>query len=94
MSDKAKRRAAIERVGAYHDAQLEILLAKVGDAIDRYRAGELDVVDTDHVIFHYSRAAKELWKFCNMGSPESRVFAIDEYGSIDWWEVSAPRRRS
>jgi hypothetical protein len=34
-----------------------------GEAVDRYRAGELDAFDVDQVLFQYSRAAKELWKF-------------------------------
>jgi hypothetical protein len=44
-------------VGDYHHAQLGELVAHVGEAVDRYRAGELDV---DHVLFQYSQAAKEL----------------------------------
>ncbi len=53
-------------VAAYHGAQLAELVARVGEAIDRYRAGELCAPDVDGVLFQYSRAAKELWKFCNL----------------------------
>jgi len=34
----------------------------VGEAVDRYRAGELDAFDVDRILFQYSRAAKELCK--------------------------------
>ena len=52
-------------VADYHDAQLCELVDRVGDAIDRYRAGERDAFEIDRVLFQYSRAAKDLWKFCN-----------------------------
>jgi hypothetical protein len=39
-------------------------VAHVAEAIDRFRDGELDAFETDHVLFQYSSAAKELWKFC------------------------------
>ena len=42
MGTKAVRRAARERVGAYHQSQLAELLSHVAAAIDRYRAGEID----------------------------------------------------
>jgi len=42
MATKAERRAARERVSAYHDSQLAGLLGHVGAEIDRYRAGEID----------------------------------------------------
>ena len=54
----------------YHESQLAVLVERVGDAIDRFRVGELDAFDVDQVLFQYSRAAKELWKFCNLGDPE------------------------
>ncbi len=42
VGTKAERRAARDRVSAYHQAQLGELLSHVGAAIDRYRAGEID----------------------------------------------------
>jgi len=60
MSSKSERRAARESVAAYHEARLAALVQRVGEAIDRLRAGELDAFDTDQVIFQYSRAAREL----------------------------------
>ena len=64
VATKAERRAAQERVSAYHRAQLAELLSHVDAAIDRYRAGEIDAYDMDETIQHYHRAAAELWKFC------------------------------
>jgi len=49
-----------------HDAQLGDLVNRVGDAIDRFRAGDLDALEVDRVLFQYSRAAKELWKFATI----------------------------
>ena len=54
MGTKAERRAARERVSAYHEVQLAELLRHVGAAIDRYRAGEiLNAYAVDETIHHY-----------------------------------------
>jgi hypothetical protein len=45
-------------VAEYHQAELDGLVARVGEAIDRYRAGNLDAFDVDQILFQYSRAAK------------------------------------
>ncbi len=58
-------------VAAYHEAELAVLVQRVGTAIDRFRNGELDAFDVDKVLFQYSRAAKELWKFCHLGDTVS-----------------------
>ncbi len=71
VSDKAERRAARSVVAEYHEAELRALVVRVGEAVDRHRAGEIDAFDVDRVLFHYSRAAKELWKFCNLGQVET-----------------------
>ena len=42
MATKAGRRAARERVSAYHQSQLAELLSHLGAEVDRYRAGEID----------------------------------------------------
>jgi len=42
VGTKAERRAAHQRVSAYHQAQLAELLSHLGAAIDRYRGGEID----------------------------------------------------
>jgi len=94
MPDKAERREARSVVAQYHQAQLKELLAHVGDGIDRYRAGELDVFDVDRLVFQYSRAAKELWKFCNYGQVELTAAMIrDEPPPGGWWERGEPRQR-
>jgi hypothetical protein len=93
VSSGAERRAARAEVAAYHEAQLRVLVGHVGEAIDRFRAGEMDSFEVDEVIFQYSRAAKELWKFCNLGSLEVAAFMIREDPPTGWWERGAPRRR-
>jgi hypothetical protein len=63
MSSKSEWRAAVEVVAEYHEARLAELVQRVGDGVDRFRAGELDALEADRLIFQYSRAAKELWRF-------------------------------
>jgi len=70
------------------------LVDHVGDAIDRYRAGDLDAFEIDRVLFQYSRAAKELWKFCNYLQVEVAATVIRGQPPNDWWERGAPRERS
>lgn len=93
MGIKDERRMAREKVGAYHEKQLSSLVERTAEAIDGFRASELDAFDVDRVIFQYSRAAKELWKFCNLNSVEQVTRFIDEEPAVDWWESGAPRRR-
>ena len=100
MATKADRRAAQERVSAYHQAQLAGLLGHIGAAIDRYRAGEIDAYAVDETIHHYHRAAAELWKFCfaRGGGSHAEFIAglLDRMTAgaepIDWWERATPRR--
>jgi hypothetical protein len=93
MSGQSPRRIAQERIAAYHDARLAELIGHVEDAIGRFRDGELDAFETDHAIFQYSRAAKELWKFCNSTDAEFAASLIDDRKPIDWWQLGEPRRR-
>jgi hypothetical protein len=93
VSGKADRREARSVVAEYHRAQLGGLVTRAGEAVDRYRAGELDAFDVDQVIFQYSRAAKELWKFCNSLQVEAAAALIRDQPPGDWWERGAPRRR-
>lgn len=93
MSVKSDRQAAREAVAAYHETQLAALLERVGSAIDRFRGGELDAFVVDQVLFQYSRAAKELWKFCNLGDTELAANIVREQPAVDWWERGAPRKR-
>jgi hypothetical protein len=74
---------AHERVSAYHEAQLGELIQHVHDAVERYRAGEVDAFETDQVIFQYSRSAKELWKFCNLTDVEFTASLIEDGAPID-----------
>ena len=92
MSQKSDRRQAREAVAAYHEAKLAELLAHVAEAIDRFRSGELEAFDVDEVLFQYSRAAKELWKFCNIGNVQVTAGQLHEGPPIDWWERGAPKR--
>jgi hypothetical protein len=57
------------------------------------RAGELDAFDVDQSLFQYSRAAKELWKFCNYLPVEVAVSTIQEQPPVNWWERGAPTER-
>jgi len=90
MSD---RQAAREAVAKYHEIQLAALVERVGSAIDRFRDGQLDAFDVDQVLFHYSRAAKELWKFCNLGDTELAANIMRERPAVDWWQRGAPMKR-
>jgi hypothetical protein len=93
VPSKSERRAARSVIADYHHAQLRELADRVGDAIDRYRAGELDAFEIDRVVFQYSRAAKELWKFCNYLPVEVAARMVREEPPNDWWERGAPRER-
>jgi hypothetical protein len=92
VATKAERRAARERVSAYHQAQLAELLSHVGAAIDAYAV--------DETIHHYHRAAAELWKFCfaRGGGTHAEFIAglldrmTGDAEAIDWWERATPRR--
>ena len=98
MATNAKRRAARERVSAYHQAQLTELLSHAGAAIDRYRTGEIDTYAVDETIHHYHRAAAELWKFSfARGGGTHTEFIADlldrmtaDAEAIDWWERATP----
>ena len=92
VSDKSERRAARSVIAEYHQAELGSLLAHVAEAVDRYREGEIDAFDVDQVLFQYSRAAKELWKYCNLGQVEIAAAFIREQPQHDWWERGAPKR--
>jgi hypothetical protein len=93
VSGKSERRVARSVVAEFHQAELGDLVARVGEAVDRYRAGELDAFEVDQVLFQYSRAAKELWKYCNYLHPEIAAAMIREQPPHDWWERGAPRQR-
>jgi hypothetical protein len=99
--DEAERRAASERVAAYHEARLGELIEYITAAIDGYRAGEIDAYTVDATIHHYHRAARELWKFCWSGGGGAHIEIIahvldrmaTDGETINWWERVAPRQR-
>lgn len=93
VSSKSERRAAREDAAAYHETQLSMLVEQVAKAIDRFCAGELDAFDVDQVLFQYSRAAKELWKFCNLGPVDFTASLIREDPPTDWWARGVSRQR-
>jgi hypothetical protein len=100
MGTKAERRVARTLLVSYHEAELATLLGHVARALERYRAGELDAFEVDDVIHRYTKAARELWKFCWLGGSGANVervartleFLAAEGKTIDWWEEAAPRR--
>ncbi len=93
MSSKSDRERSRLAVAAYHGAQLSELVAHVAEAIDRFRTGELDAFEIDGVLYQYSRAARELWKFCKMTNVETTVGLLRDMRVIDWWERGAPKKR-
>ena len=93
MSTKSDRRAAREVVAGYHEEQLGGLVHHIKSAVERFDAGELDAFEVDEVVFQYSRAAKELWKFCCLGNAEIAARIIRDESPGDWWELGARRRR-
>lgn len=93
MTAKSDRQAAHEAVAAFHEAQLAGLVEHVGSAVDRFRSGQMDAFDVDQVLFQYARAAKELWKFCNLGDPELVARLVHDRPPVDWWELGAPKER-
>ncbi len=80
-------------MAAYHEAELALLVQRVCTAVDRFRDGEFDAFDVDRVLFQYSRAAKELWKFCNVGDAELAATIVRQQPAVDWWQRGAPRTR-
>ena len=99
-NEKARRRAARERIGAYHEEQLRLLLEHVRDGFRKLEAAEIDPFELDELIHHYKRSAQKLWSFCGSsgGAWESAARTLEwwrEEGEEqpDWWEAGRPRRR-
>jgi hypothetical protein len=96
-SEKAKRRAARELVGSYHERELARLLERVREGFVRLDAGEIDVFDLDELIDRYKHSARELWKFCNLNRSQTIASLIEdarEQGDeMDWWTAGEPRWR-
>jgi hypothetical protein len=96
-SEKAKRRAARELVGTYHERELARLLERVREGFAQLDAGEIDAFDLDELIHRYKRSTRELWKFCNLNRPEAVAWLIEDARQqgedVDWWAAGEPRRR-
>ena len=99
--EKARRRAAREMIGRYHDEQLRLLLEHVREGFAQLDAGELDAFELDELIHHYKRSAQKLWSFCGSsgGGWERAALTLEwwrEEGKeeADWWEVGRPHRRT
>ena len=96
-SEKAKRRAARELVGSYHERELARLLERVRESFLRLDAGEIDGFELDELIHRFKGSARELWKFCNVNRPETVAWLIEdahqEGEEVDWWAAGEPRRR-
>lgn len=91
MAGKTESQQAREAVLRYNESMLGVLLRHVADTIDLYRDAELNAFQVDRVMFKYSRAAKELWKFCNMGHVGFTASHVHDDPPIDWWERGAPK---
>jgi hypothetical protein len=98
--ERARRRAARQVIGAYHEEQLGLLLERVRDGFARLDAGEIDVFDLDELIHRHQRSARELWKFCGSSGSQWLSAArtleyLREQGEEppDWWAAGEPRRR-
>jgi hypothetical protein len=93
VSARSERQQAREAVAAYHAAALAELIAHVAEAINCFAEGNLDAFEVDHVLFQYSRAARELWKFCNATDVEFTASLLQEQPPIEWWDRGAPKKR-
>jgi hypothetical protein len=99
VGERARRRAARQTIGAYHEQELRRLLEHVREGFARLDAGEIDPFELDDVIHRYKRSARELWKFCgSSGSEWERAARTLEYlrengeEPPDWWAAGDPRR--
>lgn len=98
VATKAERRAARDRVVAYHESQLGELVEHVGRVVDRFRAGERDAFEVDAAIHQYHRAARQLWSFCGQSCTQVEAAAhliermADDGEAIDWWQRGMPAR--
>ena len=92
VSAKSDRQAAREALAAYHEGQLAALVERGGVA--KTDPGAANWMPSAS-IKRYSRlsGAKELWKFCNLGTPEIAARVSNEHPSIDWCERGAAIRR-
>lgn len=86
MGRRQDKQEALAEISVYYEEQLASLISTAGDVIELHRAGELDTFQTDKLLAQYSRAAKELWKFCHHGPVALVVSTIRRDPPSDWWE--------
>jgi hypothetical protein len=97
-ADRADRRASRELIAASHQSQLRTLLEYVRAGFAQLDAGEIDELDMDDVIHHYTRSATELWKFCGSSGGQwqhaahTLAYLREHDEEPNWWERGAPRR--
>jgi hypothetical protein len=98
--ERARRRAARELIGRYHDEQLRLLLDRVREGFERLDRGAIDPFELDDLIHRYKRSAQKLWSFCgSSGSAwEHAALTVEwwrEHGEEepDWWAAGEPHRR-
>jgi hypothetical protein len=98
--EKARRRAARNMIGEYHEQQLGLLLEYVRDGFSKLDAGELDPFELDELIHRYKRSTQKLWSFCgSSGSGWERAALTLEWlreqgeEEPDWWAAGEPSRR-
>lgn len=99
--EKARRRAAREMVGRYHEEQLRLLLEHVREGFEQLDRGEIDPFDLDDLIHRYKRSAQKLWSFCGSSGSgwEHTALALECWREQrepepDWWETGQLRRRN
>jgi hypothetical protein len=93
VPSESERQAARSVVGEYHDAQLRKLVEHVADAIDRYRAGDLNAFEVDHIVFQYFARQRNYGSSATISLYGWRRPGIRERPPSDWWERGAPRER-
>ena len=98
--EKARRRAAQELIGRYHDEQLRLLLGHVREGFEQLDRGEIDPFELDELIHRYKRSAQKLWSFCGSGGSawERAALTVEwwrEHGEeeTDWWAAGERHRR-
>lgn len=95
--ERARRWAARQIVGEYHEQQLRELLERVRDGFTRLDQGEIDPFELDDLIHHYKRSAQKLWSFCGSSGADweraanALAFMRENGESHDWWDAAGPR---
>jgi hypothetical protein len=70
-------------MATYHHAQLGELVARVEEAVDRSRAGELDAFDLDQVLFRTPGRRRRCGDSCNSPHVEVAAALIRDWAPPD-----------